>query len=365
MKPERISSLLGAISKLVAGTLALLSLSLNAAAEDVIKESATGGINWTQGVVYAVGYGTAKANTSPAQKRILSDRAAVVDAQRNLLEITQGVRISSVLTTDKAMQESRETASRVEGLIKGAQVTKRTYSNEVATVTMAMPIAGKFLQALLPPEQAQSSFAAPINTNGQRIAHYQIRGQQQLTLGRVQQAGLTLGHELLAMFIPPARAGQSLVIRDESEAKAYKRLLEWMNQADSADISKVLHLAVENYETNNQFSGLLIDASAVPGFELATVPKIRDQDGNVLYPSESTSYDDIINKRGVTYDFDLNDAIRNQRVATTPFVIKALSTYKNLPSDLIIDTRDAARVQQSASTVDAMNKAGVLIVVAI
>ncbi|MFT4821616.1 MAG: hypothetical protein ACI9PN_002483, partial [Candidatus Azotimanducaceae bacterium] len=116
---------------------------------------------------------------------------------------------------------------------------------------------------------------------------------------------------------------------------------------------------------NSQFSGLLIDASTVPNFELATVPKIRDQDGNILYPSDNTSYDDIINKRGVTYDFDLNDAVRNHRVATTPFIIKAISTYKNLASDLIINTSDAARVKQSASTLEAMNKAGVLIVVAI
>jgi hypothetical protein len=60
-------------------------------ADEVIREVGTGSINWSQGVVYAVGYGTARSDTSPAQKRILSERAAVVDAQRNLLEMTQGV----------------------------------------------------------------------------------------------------------------------------------------------------------------------------------------------------------------------------------------------------------------------------------
>ncbi|MFT7384881.1 MAG: hypothetical protein ACI90G_002466 [Urechidicola sp.] len=346
-------------------------------ADEVIREVGTGSINWSQGVVYAVGYGTARSDTSPAQKRILSERAAVVDAQRNLLEMTQGVRITSVLTTNQAMQESREVATRVAGIIKGAQVTKRHYHNDVATVTMAMPIAGRFLQTVLPralPEESaqeqsseqtlwQSDQAVP----AAHLSQYQIvspstqRARRAQGLERVEQ----MGKNLLALLIPPANAAPALVVRDDNEARAYRKLLEWMRQSSPRDIDAALITAIQNYETNSQFSGLLIDASTVPNFELATVPKIRDQDGNILYPSDNTSYDDIINKRGVTYDFDLNDAVRNHRVATTPFIIRAISTYKNLASDLIINTSDAARVKQSASTLEAMNKAGVLIVVAI
>ncbi|MFT4854121.1 MAG: hypothetical protein ACI81O_002073 [Cyclobacteriaceae bacterium] len=326
-----------------------------AQADEVVIESGSGSINWSQGVVYATGYGTARPDASPAQKRILSERAAVVDAQRNLLEMTQGVRITSVLTTDQAMNESREIATRIEGIIKGARVTKRHYQNDVATITMAMPMAGRFLNTLLPPGQAlgQSHHAAPAVQISQFEIHHGLRRASQV------------GKDLLALLIPKASAAPALIIRDDNEASAYRKLLQWMRQASPSDIDTVLITAISSYETNNQFSGLLIDASTVPNFELATVPKIRDEDGNVLYPSENTSYDDIINKRGVTYDFDLEDAIRNQRVATTPFIIKAMSTYKNLSSDLIINTKDAARVKQSASTLDAMNKAGVLIVVAI
>jgi hypothetical protein len=329
-----------------------------AQADEVVIESGSGSINWSQGVVYAIGYGTARPDASPAQKRILSERAAVVDAQRNLLEMTQGVRITSVLTTDQAMNESREIATRIEGIIKGARVTKRHYQNDVATITMAMPMAGRFLHTLLPPGQAlgQSHHAAPA---------FQISQISQFEIHHGLRRANQVGKDLLALLIPKASAAPALIIRDDNEARAYRKLLQWMRQASPSDIDTALITAISSYETNSQFSGLLIDASTVPNFELATVPKIRDQDGNVLYPSENTSYDDIINKRGVTYDFDLEDAIRNQRVATTPFIIKAMSTYKNLSSDLIINTKDAARVKQSASTLDAMNKAGVLIVVAI
>ena len=343
----------------------LLLIDTDVMADEVIKEGANGGINWSDGVVFAIGYGTAKPDASPAQRRILSRRAAIVDAQRNLLEMTKGVRINSVLKVDQAMNESRETATRVEGLIKGAQVTKQHYQNDVSTVTMAMPMAGKFLEAVYSEQTATEALASsnelqPATPLFQIIRTPSVPFARTLTQSMFKSADLVLG-----FLIPSANAAGSIVVRDEDEAKAYKKLLEWMNNSDNQSVHNMLTSAIADYEQNNQFSGLLIDASSVANFELATVPKIRDDEGNILYPSKNTSYDNIVKKRGVTYDFDLNDAIRNQRVATSPFIIKAISTYKNLDSDLIISSVDAQKIAQSNSTLQAMNQAGVLIVVAL
>lgn len=345
--------------------LVLIIFANESTADEVIKENANGGINWSQGVVYAIGYGTAKPGVSPAQKRILSRRAAIVDAQRNLLEMTKGVRINSVLKTDQAMNESRETATRVEGLIKGAQVTKQHYQNEVSTVTMAMPISGKFLEAVYSEQTAIESIANDNNPSSNQKTFQIIR---EPLIPALQTLNHTLARStnfILNSLISSANAAETIVIRNEEEVDAYKKLLEWMDAGNTLSAQAMLTLAISEYEQNNQFSGLLIDASSVANFELATVPKIRDDEGNILYPSKNTSYDNIVKKRGVTYDFDLEDAIRNQRVATSPFIIKALSTYKNLDSDLIISSSDAQKIAQSASTLQAMNQAGVLIVVAL
>ena len=80
----------------------LLAFSLSARGKEVVIETSAGGINWSLGIVYAIGYGTANPDLTAAQKRLLSRRAAMVDAQRNLLEITKGVRITSVLKTGQA-----------------------------------------------------------------------------------------------------------------------------------------------------------------------------------------------------------------------------------------------------------------------
>ncbi len=333
------------------GALAALILTLSmsqASAEDVIKESPAGGVNWTEGVVFAHGFGTAKPGLSAGQRRILARRAAIVDAQRNLLEMTKGVRINSALRTDEAMAESREVATRVEGVVKGAAVTRDHYQNDVATVTMAMPISGKFLKAVWPDDRATGDIYRPrTQTDFDRL---------------LARADAWLGSFSL---IASARAADPFVIRNEADAQAVRAVLEWMEQNEVENPSADLTRALGDFETSSVFSGLLIDASADPDFELATIPNIRDEEGTLLYPTKATSYDDIVNKRGVTYDFDLEDAVRNKRVATKPFVIRALSTYKNLSSDLMIRAADAQRVTQSSSTVDAMNKAGVLIVVAI
>ncbi|HIG39048.1 MAG: hypothetical protein ABGY96_14890 [bacterium] len=328
-------------------------------ADEVVKETAAGGINWTQGVVFANGYGTAKPGMSEAQSKLLARRAAIVDGQRNLLEITRGVRIDSTLITDQLMNESRETTTKIEGIIKGARVIEENYQNDIATVTLAMPIAGQFLQVAWP-DRANT---ARSNNHLPAPSWSKIQTQRLLlSMGAV-------GSQFLDALVPLAHASSPITIRKESEVEAYRRLLEWMQQGsdiqDGQAIDEMLNEAISNYQTNNQFSGLLINASGVTDFELATIPKIRDDEGNIIYPNEGTSYSDIVNNRGVSYDFDLNDAIKDRRVATSPFIIKALSTYKNFSSDLIISKQDAARVQQSPSTMEAMNKAGVLIVVAI
>ncbi|MEX2327149.1 MAG: hypothetical protein WD558_05420, partial [Pseudomonadales bacterium] len=174
----------------------------------------------------------------------------------------------------------------------------------------------------------------------------------------------SLGH-LVGALVPTASANQGFVIQDQAQADMARRILEWIQRQEPANVAAQLEGSINDFERNTSFSGLLIDATAVPHFEMATVPNIRDEEGNVIYPNQDTSYDDIVNKRGVTYDLDLQDAVRNKRVATTPFVVNALNTYKNLNSDLVISKEDAKRIVSSPGTAGAMNKTGVLIVVAI
>ncbi len=329
--------------------LGLLLAVFSAAADDVVQSTSGGSINWTEGYIYADGYGTARPEiTITAQRRLLSRRAAVVDAQRNLLEITKGVRITSMTKVVDMMVDSTVTASRVEGVVKGAVISAENYQNDVYVVTMKMPIGGKLLQAVVQPPQT-----GWILQPGRSFE----RDLESLVAGGVDT--------VLNILVPRAIAAENFYFQSEDEAVAARRILEWINSASPVDVAEALNSSLAAYETNAAYSGLLIDASSVGNFEIATIPNIRDEDGNVIYPNDDTSFQDIIEKRGVTYDLDLHDAIRNKRVATSPFIVSALGTYKNQYSDLVISREDAARIQSSPSTRVSMNSTGVLIVVGI
>jgi len=112
-----------------------------------------GSVNWTQGYIEAVGIGAPpeKYLGKPAA-RPMALRAAVVVAQRNLLEITKGVQIDSATSVKDFMVESDVINTKVEGLIKGAQIVKQDYMGDgTVEVTLRMPLYGGVLaQTILP-----------------------------------------------------------------------------------------------------------------------------------------------------------------------------------------------------------------------
>ena len=112
--------------------------------------SASGNINWSQGQVVSEGVGLASERVrSRAKARILACRAAIVDAQRNLLETTKGVRIESETMVENYMLKSDRIRTRVSGIIKGARLkSKKIESDGTCVVKMVMPMEGKLASTI-------------------------------------------------------------------------------------------------------------------------------------------------------------------------------------------------------------------------
>lgn len=100
----------------VLSTVSLLPLSV-LAADDFGK----GGINWVDGYIDAVGYGTAQPSGNRGKDRLNARRAAEATVQRALLETIKGVRIDSMTTVENSMLKEDIIRTRVDGIIKGAQ----------------------------------------------------------------------------------------------------------------------------------------------------------------------------------------------------------------------------------------------------
>ena len=94
-------------------------------------------------MITAEGFGFSDANRfSEPQARLMALRAAKIDAQRNLLEVINGVRVTAGTTVKDMMLESDIIGTRVKGMLQGAFETDSRVAFEdgswVASVKMAV-----------------------------------------------------------------------------------------------------------------------------------------------------------------------------------------------------------------------------------
>lgn len=106
------------------------------------QEMKSGEINWVKGYISAIGNGTADPSGNKIKDRLKSLRAAELVAQRTLLETLKGVHIDSRTTVENLMVKEDIINSRVEGIIKGAQIAKREvkWEGDVPLATVEMRI---------------------------------------------------------------------------------------------------------------------------------------------------------------------------------------------------------------------------------
>ncbi len=89
---------------------------------EIVEPVPGGAIDWGAGVVRARGSGVIDpGDPNPARARLMAERAAVVVAQRNLLEIIKGVRVDSDTKVENFVTRYDVIYSHVEGVVRGAR----------------------------------------------------------------------------------------------------------------------------------------------------------------------------------------------------------------------------------------------------
>lgn len=111
--------------------------------EDFIERSEKGLVNWTDQYIEAEGnsvFDTVRFKLKN-QARLMAQRGAIVDAQRNLLEIVHGVLVEGQTTVKDLVVESDQIKTKVSGVLKGAvQVGSTRFEDGVATVRLRIPL---------------------------------------------------------------------------------------------------------------------------------------------------------------------------------------------------------------------------------
>ena len=112
------------------------------------------GVNWGGQTVKATGAGAPDMQaSSPAQARLGAERAATLDAFRNLLSQVKGIQISAGKTVNDAMSTDTIKA-KVEGVVRGYKIVgKRYYSDNGVEIDVEVPLA--MLTEVIDPDPVQ------------------------------------------------------------------------------------------------------------------------------------------------------------------------------------------------------------------
>ena len=154
------------------GLLALAATPANAqkdpAGDDtsVVQKLAHGEINWSTKTVTATGSGAANLKDgSVAKARLMAERAAKLDALRNIIETIQGIQVSGSRNAADVMSNG-EIKSKIQGMAQGFKVVDtKYYSDGSVDVIVSMPIDENLTNALVEKPKA-SAKPRKVSTTG-------------------------------------------------------------------------------------------------------------------------------------------------------------------------------------------------------
>ncbi len=164
----RAAVVVGALMWVAAGT-------ADAQADPVAQTVGHGKINWSDKTITATGSGAPDLKAANvAVARLGAERAAKMDALRNILEAVRGLRVQSGESAGDRMDASPELKASVEGVVKNFKVIDtKYYSDGGVDVIVQVPLDGVITGALVkagvkaaPPNGADAASGVVINAKG-------------------------------------------------------------------------------------------------------------------------------------------------------------------------------------------------------
>ncbi len=309
------------MKRILLGICSLFLLFGNISAQSIddrcLQDGPSACIDWDRGVVIAEGIGVpAKFANNPALQNASAQRAARLDAARNILEMIKGINISSVTTVKEAMVANDTIRTRIQGYLHGLRPVgnPRYFSDGTITIRMEARLHRTIPEELLYRNQATRVTPPPV---------------------QIQPAPTR----------PPNTVPPSTGIQNSS----------------AAPTSPSIQPAQTGFNVNQVYTGMIVDARET-GVQPAMSPKIFDEEGNEIYGSAYVDRAFVVKHGMAGYLKDIEKAKGNDRVRGTPLVIKALKSTGKNRTDLVVNNNNAKALRQVAATQSFLREARVVIV---
>lgn len=299
--------------------------------------AAGGKVNWTTGQIAAEGYGLPPANAMGKAGPLLACRAAVVDAQRNLLEATQGVRVTATTVIDNYMLNNDEVKSQVEGVIRNARILSRTPAPDGSCkIEMAISLGGPASKAVY-------------------NELYQTTGLQSWVKKPLDWLAMAI--------IPKAHAQDDVTLQPVPWLEEVDKLNRRLSVLEQQLAAQKREDATPVIKKDTQPTGLVVDARG-SNFIPSLSPKIRQLRGGIVYPDSVAEKSERLLERGQLVSLfarDVDFAVQHPVVGSRPLLVKALRTYGDTRTEIVLAAEYAQRIEKLNES-GFFGEAGVIIV---
>ena len=287
------------IELILVGLLFFPAIAYCADSLEVIEYMETGSINWTTGIIQAMGFNVpSKKDFGKPVDRQKALNAAKEVAHHNLFEVVKSIRIDSDTTVNDFAVKKDVIMAEIKSMTKRASIVKQEYlSDGTVQVSMEMRLFGGFTQLVLPQEIKQVEPIKPVKP--------------------VEE-------------VPPSPFGETITPDSSFEPDIY--------------------------------TGLIVDARGLKTMPAMSL-KIYDEKGNEVYGAAFVSREFAVQQGMTGYVKDLAAVLCNPRVTDNPLTAKALRVVGSECSDIIISNAEASKVRSASEHLCFLKKCRVMIVV--
>ncbi len=281
-----------------------------------------GGINWTEQVVRATGYGSPNPNMPPGSRRAGAIEAAKATARKNMMQVVKGINLDSKSTIENLISKDETLETQINGVVRSFRIIDTRYI-QAGAIEVDVEVSLSSLYEILPKDEEKSKLP--------QIQHQ----QDQLSTQPHQQPALNSNS-----------LGQPNSLLPSTEPGSFNNLNIPNNQ-------NILQASV--------YTGLIIDARGLDA-RPALSPVILNESGYEIYSADFVQPQLVSRSGVVVYEKGIERAHQSTKVSDSPLVVTAIGTTGANKADIIISNDDANRIQQSNANSNFLTKGNVLIV---
>jgi len=326
--------------------LALISGGAWAASGEVIEIVGSGEINWTKGILLAKGNGAPpKEARNIAQARLMTERAALTDARRNLLEVLKGVRVDSSTLVENFVVKNDQIRLQAEGFIQGSvevRSLRRYLSDGAIEVTVAVDLAGDFVSLMM-------LAATEAKRGGDRPA---IPVPESKPEKRVLPPPLPplapevkSGPPPSAQPAPPPPSPPAAVLPQKTPEPSPPSAMPVPGKKPEPPPVPVPVVAkpLPSPAELPPFTGLVLDARKL-GMKPALIIRVLDEGGMELYRGQYVPPEKAAQNGLALFSRDLTAAQTNPRVGKNPLTLKGSKLDRTNPADIVLAPENAQKL---------------------